>query len=63
MAKFRFHKLAAVVVLVGFAAWMGTGKFSSVGSAAAESDKAVHGGAAGGEEGRAAKGSACARWP
>ncbi len=33
MAKFRFHKFAAVVVLVGFAAWMGTGKFSSVGSA------------------------------
>lgn len=39
MAKYRFHKIAAVVVLVGFAAWMGTGKFSSVGSAAAESEK------------------------
>jgi len=38
MAKFRFHKLAAVAVLVGFAAWMGTGKFSSVGSASAESE-------------------------
>lgn len=40
MAKFRFHKIAAVVVLVGFAAWMGTGKFSSVGSAAAEGEPA-----------------------
>ncbi|MBN9072517.1 MAG: efflux RND transporter periplasmic adaptor subunit [Rhizobiales bacterium] len=36
MAKLRFHKIAAVVVLVGFAAWMGTGKFSSVGSAATD---------------------------
>ena len=33
MAKFRFHKLAALAVLVGFAAWVGTGEFSSVGSA------------------------------
>ena len=33
MSKIRFHKLAALVVLVGFAAWMGTGEFSSVGSA------------------------------
>jgi membrane fusion protein, multidrug efflux system len=33
MAKFRFHKLAAVVVLVGVAAWVATGQFSSVGSA------------------------------
>jgi multidrug efflux system membrane fusion protein len=41
MAKFRFHKFAAVVVLIGFAAWMGTGKFSSVGSAAAEGEKAL----------------------
>jgi multidrug efflux system membrane fusion protein len=38
MAKFRFHKLAAVLVLIGSAAWMGTGKFSSVGSAAAEAE-------------------------
>jgi multidrug efflux system membrane fusion protein len=38
MSKFRFHKLAAVVVLIGFAAWMGTGKFSSVGSAAPEAE-------------------------
>lgn len=40
MAKFKFHKFAAVVVLIGFAAWMGTGKFSSVGSASAEGEKA-----------------------
>lgn len=38
MAKFRFHKLAAVLVLVGSAVWMGTGKFSSVGSSAAEAE-------------------------
>ncbi|MBR2690064.1 MAG: efflux RND transporter periplasmic adaptor subunit [Aquamicrobium sp.] len=40
MPKMRFHKVAAIVVLVGFAAWMGTGHFSSVGSAAAEQPKA-----------------------
>lgn len=34
MPKVRFHKLAALVVLVGFAAWVATGEFSSVGSAA-----------------------------
>lgn len=39
MAKLRFHKIAAVVVLVGFAAWMGTGKFSSVGSASTEAEQ------------------------
>jgi multidrug efflux system membrane fusion protein len=39
MPKMRFHKVAAIVVLVGFAAWMGTGHFSSVGSAAAEQPK------------------------
>ncbi|HEV2506220.1 MAG TPA: efflux RND transporter periplasmic adaptor subunit [Mesorhizobium sp.] len=39
MLKMRFHKVAAIVVLVGFAAWMGTGHFSSVGSAAAEQPK------------------------
>lgn len=39
MAKVRFHKLAAVGVLIGFAVWMGTGEFSSVGSAATENDK------------------------
>jgi len=38
MAKFRFHKIAAVAVLIGFSAWMVTGKFSSVGSAAAEAE-------------------------
>ncbi len=39
MPRMRFHKLAALVVLVAFAAWMGTGKFSSVGSAAAEAEQ------------------------
>jgi multidrug efflux system membrane fusion protein len=43
MAKFRFHKIAAVAVLIGFAAWMGTGKFSSVGSASAEAENAPAG--------------------
>ena len=33
MAKFRFHKLAALAVLAGFAGWIATGEFSSVGSA------------------------------
>ncbi|TIX35551.1 MAG: efflux transporter periplasmic adaptor subunit, partial [Mesorhizobium sp.] len=36
MPKFRFHKLAAIVVLIGFAGWMATGEFSSVGSASAD---------------------------
>jgi len=41
MMKIRFHKLAAIVVLIGFAAWMTTGEFSSVGSAskAAEAEQ------------------------
>lgn len=39
MSKIRFHKLAALVVLVGFAAWMGTGEFSSVGSAQPSPDE------------------------
>lgn len=39
MSKIRFHKLAALVVLVGFAAWMGTGEFSSVGSAQTSPDE------------------------
>jgi multidrug efflux system membrane fusion protein len=39
MAKIKFHKLAAIIVLIGFAAWMGTGEFSSVGSAATEAEK------------------------
>jgi multidrug efflux system membrane fusion protein len=38
MSGFRFHKVAALTVLVGFAIWMGTGEFSSVGSAASEND-------------------------
>lgn len=33
MAKFKFHKVAAIVVTIGFAAWIATGQFSSVGSA------------------------------
>lgn len=33
MAKFRLHKLAALAVLFGFAGWVVTGEFSSVGSA------------------------------
>ncbi|RWL42522.1 MAG: efflux RND transporter periplasmic adaptor subunit [Mesorhizobium sp.] len=37
MPKIRFHKLAAIAVLIGFGAWMGTGQFSSVGSAANKS--------------------------
>lgn len=36
MAKFKFHKIAALLVLAGFAAWTATGEFSSVGSAADE---------------------------
>ncbi|MBS9722245.1 efflux RND transporter periplasmic adaptor subunit [Tianweitania sp. BSSL-BM11] len=47
MAKYRFHKLAAIAVLIGFAAWTATGEFSSVGSAAQEAeatraDEAAH---------------------
>lgn len=42
MPRFRFHKLAALIVLVGFAAWVATGEFSSVGSASdAEKPKAA----------------------
>lgn len=37
MAKYRFHKLAALAVLAGVAAWVATGEFSSVGSAQNES--------------------------
>ena len=36
MAKYRFHKVAAVAVLIGVAAWVTTGEFSSVGSAQGE---------------------------
>ncbi|MEZ5792478.1 MAG: efflux RND transporter periplasmic adaptor subunit [Nitratireductor sp.] len=38
MAKIRFHRLAAFAVLVVSAAWVLTGEFSSVGSAASEND-------------------------
>ena len=41
MPRIRFHKLAAIVVLIGFAAWMATGEFSSVGSVAANKAKAA----------------------
>ena len=36
MPKIRFHKLLAIVVLVATAAWVATGEFTSVGSAAGE---------------------------
>lgn len=36
MSKIRFHKFAALAVTVGFAAWIATGEFSSVGSAQTE---------------------------
>lgn len=38
MAKYRFHKLAAIVVFAASAAWIATGEFSSVGSAVTQSD-------------------------
>lgn len=38
MAKFKFHKVAAIAVLVATAAWVATGEFSSVGSAADDSE-------------------------
>lgn len=36
MAKFKFHKIAAVAVFAATAAWIATGEFSSVGSASQE---------------------------
>lgn len=39
MPRIRFHKLAALIVFVAFVAWMGTGKFSSVGSAVAQAEQ------------------------
>ena len=69
MARFRFHKLAALVVLVGFAAWVGTGKFSSVGSAQNEAaakpadGRAAQGRAAHRRRHHAAARPACARHP
>lgn len=41
MARFRFHKIAAVAVLVGVSAWVATGEFSSVGSAQNEAPPAA----------------------
>lgn len=42
MSRFRFHKVVAVAVLVATGAWMLTGEFSSVGSAAPdEADRVV----------------------
>lgn len=38
MARLRFHKVAALAVLAGFAAWVATGEFSSVGSAQNEAE-------------------------
>lgn len=38
MAKLKFHKVAAIAVLIVTAAWVVTGQFSSVGSAANEDD-------------------------
>ena len=40
MAKFRFHKIAALAVLAASAAWVVTGEFSSVGSAAIGQEEA-----------------------
>ena len=40
MAKIKFHKVAAIAVLVATAAWVATGEFSSVGSAAGEEAEA-----------------------
>lgn len=40
MPKIKFHKLAAIAVLIATAAWVATGEFSSVGSAADEADEA-----------------------
>ena len=41
MARFRFHKIAAVAVLIGVSAWVATGEFSSVGSAQNEAPAAA----------------------
>ncbi|MCO0638277.1 hypothetical protein M8745_20290, partial [Lutimaribacter sp. EGI FJ00014] len=38
MPKIKFHKVAAIIVLVATAAWIATGKFSSVGSASQEAE-------------------------
>jgi membrane fusion protein, multidrug efflux system len=41
MAKFRFHRLASIVVTIAAAAWVLTGEFSSVGSQAQEKAEAA----------------------
>lgn len=38
MSKIRYHKFAALAVTIGFAAWIATGQFSSVGSAQSEAE-------------------------
>lgn len=38
MSKIRYHRFAALAVTIGFAAWIATGEFSSVGSAQSEAD-------------------------
>ncbi|MFC6490959.1 biotin/lipoyl-binding protein, partial [Nitratireductor sp. GCM10026969] len=40
MPKVKFHKIAAVAVLIATAAWIATGEFSSVGSATQEAEAA-----------------------
>ncbi len=40
MARIRFHKVAAVAVLIGTAAWVATGEFTAVGSAADDPEAA-----------------------
>ena len=40
MAKFRFHRLLSIVVLIAAGAWVATGEVSSVGSAAQENPEA-----------------------
>ena len=49
MAKIRFHKVAAVAVLIATAAWVATGEFSPVGSAADRSEEAQPSAPAAGE--------------
>ncbi|KFB08748.1 efflux RND transporter periplasmic adaptor subunit [Nitratireductor basaltis] len=39
MAKIKFHKVAAIVVLLATSAWIATGEFASVGSASAEAEE------------------------
>jgi membrane fusion protein, multidrug efflux system len=41
MAKFRFHRLASIVVTIAAGAWLLTGEFSSVGSQAQEKAEAA----------------------